>query len=80
MRDYIWIGKIYVENQPKKNETIFTISQKYVFKQAFEQSKKLQEEVILLFHIFSNRFENFVNSSNKEVVISYHQNKNTISP
>ena len=40
----------------------------------------MQEEVVSLSNIFSNRFDDLVNSSNKEDVISRCQNRNLTSP
>lgn len=45
----------------------------------FKQSKKLQKEVKLLSNIFSNRLDDFVNSYDEKDVISYCQNRNTMS-
>lgn len=35
---------------------------------------------MLLFNIFSNKLDNFVNSSDNEDIISHYQKKNTTSP
>ena len=58
---------------------ILTILRKHVLKQAFEQGKELQEEVVLLSNIFSNKLDNLVDSSDKEDIISRRQNKNVTS-
>lgn len=34
---------------------------------------------MLLFNIFNNKFNNFINSSNKKDVIYYYENKNAIN-
>ena len=44
------------------------------------QGKELQKEVVLLFNMFNNRFNDLVNSSDKEDVISCRQTKNATSP
>lgn len=35
---------------------------------------------MLLFNIFNNKFDNFINTSNKENVINYYKIKNVINP
>lgn len=40
-----------------------------MLKQAFGQKKELQEEFVPLFNMFSNKFDNFVNTSNKKDTI-----------
>lgn len=50
-----------------------------MLKQAFGQEKELQEEIVPLSNIFSNRLDEFVNSSNENDVISYHLNRNAMS-
>ena len=51
-----------------------------MLKQAFRQSKEFQEEVVLLFNAFSNRLDDFVNTSNKKDVINHYQTRNATSP
>ena len=51
-----------------------------MLKKVFGPGKDLQEEVISLSKMFNNRFDNFVNTSNKEDIISRHQTGNAISP
>ena len=51
---------------------------KQVLKQAFWQGKDLQEEIVLLFNVFSNRFNDFVDTSNEENVISRYQTRNAM--
>ena len=51
-----------------------------MFKQAFEQSEELQEDIILLSNMFSNRLGNLVDSFDEDDIISRHQNKNATSP
>ena len=50
-----------------------------MLKQAFRQGKELQKEVVLLSNMFSNRFDNLVNNSDKEDVINHCQNRNVIN-
>lgn len=50
-----------------------------MLKQAFGQDKGLQEEVELLSNIFNNRLNDFVNSSDKEDIISRYQNRKVTS-
>lgn len=40
----------------------------------------MQEEIVLLSHIFSNKFNDFIDSSNNKDIISYYLKKNAISP
>lgn len=51
-----------------------------MLKQAFKQDKELQKEVVPLFNAYNNRFDNLIDSFNKEDVISYEQTRNTTSP
>ena len=44
-----------------------------------KKSKELQEKIISLLNIFSNKFDNLVNSFNKEDFNSCHKNKNATS-
>ena len=50
-----------------------------MLKQAFGQSKELQEEVVPLSNIFSNRLDDLIDSSNDKNVISRRQKKNPTS-
>lgn len=45
----------------------------------FRQNKVLHKEVVPLFIVFLNRLDNFVNTSNKEDIISYCQTKDVTS-
>lgn len=47
-----------------------------MLKQAFEQSKELQEEVVPLSNVYSNRIDDLVDSSNKEDIINRYQSRN----
>lgn len=58
---------------------MLTILQKSLLKQAFGWDKELQKEIVPLSNIFGNRFDDFVNSSNKEDVICCYKTKNAIS-
>ncbi len=51
-----------------------------MLKQVFGRDKELQEEVMSLSNMFNNKLDDLVDSSNKEDVISHHQNKNATSP
>ena len=51
-----------------------------MLKQAFRQDKELQEEVVLLFNIFSNRLDELIDSSNNKDVISCRQKRNVTIP
>ena len=51
-----------------------------MLKQAFGRGKDLQEEVVPLSNVFSNRLDDLVDTSNKEDVISRHQTGNATSP
>ncbi len=51
-----------------------------MLKQVFGQGGELQEEVMPLSNTFSNRLDNFVDSSDEEDFISRHQNRNATSP
>ena len=51
-----------------------------MLKQAFGQGKELQEEVVLLSNAFSNRLDDFVDTSDKENVIGCRQTRNATSP
>lgn len=50
-----------------------------MLKQAFGQGEKLQEKVVPLFNVFTNRLDNFINTSNKKNVISHCQTRNVTS-
>ena len=50
-----------------------------MLKQAFGQSKELEEEVMPLFNIFSNMLDDLTDSFDEEDVISRHQNRNATS-
>lgn len=50
-----------------------------MLKQVFGQNKEVQEEIMLLFNIFSNRLNDFIDSSNKEDIISRRPGRNAIS-
>ena len=52
---------------------------KYILKQVFGQSKELQKEFVSLFNIFSNRLDDFINSSNKKSVIIRRWTRNVTS-
>lgn len=51
-----------------------------MLKQAFEQGKELQKEVVPLFNIFSNRFDDLVDSSKVKDVITRYKRRHTTSP
>ena len=51
-----------------------------MLKQAFGQGKELQEEVVPLSNVFSNRLDDLVNTSDEEDVISRRQTRNATSP
>lgn len=40
----------------------------------------MQEEVLLLLNMLSNKFNDFVNTFNKQNIISRHQTRNAMSP
>ena len=74
------LTKLEQEIKPTEMKKIFTILQKRVLKQAFEQGKELQEEVVPLSNIFSDRLDKFVDSSDNKDLISRWQRRNTTSP
>ena len=51
-----------------------------MLKQGFGRGKELQQEVVPLSNIFSNRFDDLVDSSDNKDVISRRQKKNATSP
>lgn len=51
-----------------------------MLKQAFRQSEELQEEVVPLFNLFSNRLDDLVDSSDEEDIISRRLGRNVTSP
>ena len=70
MQNYIWIGQTWAANQADRYEKILTIFWKQMLKQAFRQGEDLQEEVVPLSNIFSNRLDNLVNTFKEKDVIS----------
>ena len=51
-----------------------------MLKLAFGRGKELQEEIMLLSHIFSNKLDDLVDSSDNKDLISGRQYKNVTSP
>ena len=51
-----------------------------MLKQAFGRGEELQEEVVPLSNIFSDRLDDLVDSSNNKDVISRRQKRNATSP
>ncbi len=51
-----------------------------MLKQAFEQGEKLQEEVVPLSNMFSNRLDDLVDSSDEKNVICCRRTRNATSP
>lgn len=51
-----------------------------MLKQAFWRGKELQKEVVPLYNIFSNRLDDFVDSSDDKDVINRRQRRNATSP
>ena len=51
-----------------------------MLKQAFGRGEELQEEVVPLSNIFSNRLDDLVDSSDDEDVISRRRRRNATSP
>lgn len=50
-----------------------------IYKNRFRQSKELGKKIVSLSNVFSNKFDNFVNSFDKKNVIYCCQTKNTTS-
>ena len=50
-----------------------------MLKQAFGRGKELQEEIVPLSNIFSNRLNDFIDNSDDENVISCRQRRNATS-
>ncbi len=67
------------EIESNKNEKILIILRKRVLKHTFGQSKELQEKVVPLSNMISNKLDDLVDSSNGEDVISRRQNRNVTS-
>ena len=80
IRDYVWIAETWAGNRADRNEKILTILWKQVLKQAFGWGEDLQEEVVPLSNVFSNRLNDLVNTSDEEDVISRRQTGNATSP
>ncbi len=51
-----------------------------MLKQAFGRGKELQEKIVPLSNMFSNKLNDLINSSDEEDVISRRRNKNATSP
>lgn len=67
--DYVQIGETWTKNRTDQNEKILSLLRKCKLKQAFRRGEELQMEIILLFNLYSNKLDDFVNNSNKEDVI-----------
>ena len=80
IRDYVWIAETWAGNRADRNEKILTILWKQVLKQAFGRGEDLQEKVVPLSNVFSNRLDDLVDISDEEDVISHRQTGNATSP